>query len=57
MKKNTDRSAWIVGGSTLVGTGVGLALLQISALFFIAAVLIGIGAGLVIAPLVSSGRD
>ena len=57
MKKNTDRSAWIVGGTTLVGTGVGLVLLQTSALFFIAAVLIGIGVGLVIAPLLSSARD
>ena len=57
MKSSSDRSAWVVGGTTLIGVGVGLILLSSSTLFFIASVLIGIGAGLVIAPLISGDKD
>jgi len=49
MPGNNDKSAWIVGGTTLIGTGVGLMYLQTSVLFFVASLLIGIGAGVVIA--------
>ena len=48
-----DRGSWAVGGGTLVGVGVGFIFLQKSALFFVASILIGIGAGLVIAALIS----
>lgn len=51
--KKADRSTWVIGGMTLVGLGVGLILLQTSALLFIAAVLIGIGLGIVIASIIS----
>ena len=50
MKGSTDMRGWIIGGTTLIGTGAGLVLLSTSTLFFVASVLIGIGAGLVIAP-------
>ena len=50
MKMNTG--AWVVGGTTLIGTGVGFIFLDTSALLFVASILIGIGAGLVIAQLV-----
>ena len=49
MADGRKRGAWAIGGSTLIGLGVGLALLETSALWFVAALLIGIGAGLVLA--------
>lgn len=50
--KSGDRSSWVIGGTTLVGIGVGMIFLQSSPLFFVASVLIGLGAGLVIVPLI-----
>jgi hypothetical protein len=52
MNKN-NKSAWIIGGTTLIGIGVGFFFLTQSALFFVASILIGIGLGLVITSLVS----
>ena len=49
--------AWIIGGTTLIGIGVGFIFLQTSVFFFIASIMIGIGAGLVIAPIISSEKD
>jgi len=43
MAKGGDRSAWVIGGTTLIGVGVGLIFLKTSALLFVASVLIGIG--------------
>ncbi len=51
--KKEDRSLWVIGGTTLIGLGVGLIFLQKNALIFVAALLIGIGAGLVITSKVS----
>ena len=53
MNIKNDKSAWIVGGTTLIGIGVGFIFLQTSPLLFVASVLVGIGVGLIIAPLVS----
>lgn len=53
MATNSDRSTWIIGGTTLVGIGVGMLFIQTSPFVFIASVLIGIGAGLVITPIIS----
>ena len=47
------KSSWVIGGGTLIGVGVGLALFPLSVFYFIASVLVGIGMGLVLAPLVS----
>ena len=49
--KNFDRGAWAVGGGTLVGLGVGFFFITTSIFAFIACLLIGIGAGLLIAAL------
>ncbi|MFC2106083.1 hypothetical protein ACFLS0_04975 [Candidatus Bipolaricaulota bacterium] len=49
--KGFDRGAWAVGGGTLVGLGVGFIFIQTSVFAFIASLLIGIGAGLLIASL------
>ena len=51
--KKEDRSTWAIGGTTLIGIGVGFIFLQRSALIFVACVLMGIGLGLVITPLIS----
>ena len=53
MDKTNDRSSWVIGGTTLIGVGVGLIFLKTSALLFVASILIGIGLGLVIAPFIS----
>lgn len=53
MSDNKDRSTWVIGGTILVGVGVGLIFLQTSVLIFVASILIGLGAGLVIAPIIS----
>ena len=53
MNKKNDKSTWIIGGTTLIGIGVGLIFLQESALLFVASILIGIGVGVVITSLIS----
>jgi cyanate permease len=51
--KKDDKSTWVIGGTTLIGVGVGFIFLKKSALIFVASILIGIGVGLVIASLIS----
>lgn len=53
MNKKSDKSTWVIGGTTLIGIGVGFIFLKTSTLMFVASILIGIGAGLVIAPIIS----
>jgi hypothetical protein len=48
-----DKSSWAIGGTTLIGLGVGLIFLKTSVLFFVASILIGIGSGLVITSFIS----
>lgn len=48
---NNNKGSWVIGGTTLIGLGVGLVFLKTSALYFVASILIGVGAGLVLAPL------
>ncbi len=53
--KDIDRRGWTVGGGTLVGLGVGF-FFQRSVFWFVACLLLGIGAGLLIAALLPSHR-
>ena len=53
MNKKNDKSTWVIGGTTLIGVGVGFIFLKASVFMFVASILIGIGVGLVIAPLIS----
>lgn len=53
INKKSDKSVWVIGGTTLIGLGVGFIFLQQSALIFVASILIGIGLGIVIASLIS----
>ena len=51
--KKDDKSTWVIGGTTLIGVGVGFIFLQTSGIMFVASILIGIGVGIVIASLIS----
>ena len=44
MKKRDD--GLVVGGMTLAGLGIGFALLEMSPLYFLAAIFVGLGLGL-----------
>ena len=54
MNKKDDMSKWVIGGTTLIGLGVGFIFLKTSGLIFVASILIGIGAGLVLTFLISA---
>ena len=51
--KNEEKSNWAIGGTTMIGVGVGLIYLQTSVLIFVASIIIGVGAGLIVAPVLS----
>jgi len=55
--KKDDKSTWVIGGTTLIGIGVGFIFLKTSALLFVASILIGIGFGLVIASFISRVKE
>jgi len=55
--KKTDKSSWAIGGTTLIGLGVGFIFLKTSALIFVACILIGLGLGLVIAPFIPNKTE
>lgn len=54
LNKTNDKSSWVIGGTTLIGIGVGFIFLPESTLLFVASILIGIGFGLVITSVISS---
>ncbi len=55
--KKEDKSTWAIGGMAMVGVGVGLFFVQSNAILFVASILIGIGLGLVIAPIISRTKE
>lgn len=55
-RKATDRAGLAIGGTTIMGLGVGFIFLQASVLVFIASLLIGVGLGLLIAALLPGDR-
>ena len=55
--KKDDKSSWAIGGTTLIGIGVGFIFIQTSPMLFVASILIGIGAGLVVAPIISRSKE
>ena len=52
--KKEDRSTWAIGGGTMIGIGVGFFFLQTSALYFVGCIMLGVGLGLIIAPIISA---
>ena len=57
MDNKSDKSSWAIGGTTLIGVGVGLIFLKTSVIFFVASILIGIGSGLVVASFISKVKE
>ena len=55
--KKEDRSTWVIGGTTIIGIGVGFIFLQSSPLLFVASIMIGLGLGLVIVPLIPRKKE
>ena len=55
--KKDDKSTWYIGGTKLIGIGVGFFFLQKSAILFVACILMGIGMSLVITPIISRAKD
>jgi len=55
-RRDMDRGGLAIGGTTLMGLGVGFIFLQTSVLAFIASLLIGIGLGLLITSLMPRDR-
>ena len=51
--KKEEKSSWAIGGTTMIGLGVGLIYLQTSVLIFVASIIIGVGVGLIVAPILS----
>jgi len=51
--KKEDKSTWAIGGCLLMGIGAGFIFLKTNPLAFVACILIGLGLGLVVAPLIS----
>jgi hypothetical protein len=56
MDRRVDKTSWAVGGATLVGLGIGLLFVKTSVLAFLASILVGVGAGLLIAAILP-GRE
>jgi len=54
--KKDNKGSWVIGGTTLIGIGVGFILLRTSVLFFVASILIGIGVGIVISGIMSDKK-
>jgi Na+/melibiose symporter-like transporter len=51
--KKEDKSTWAIGGTLLIGMGVGFFFLKEDPLAFVACLFIGLGLGLVITPIIS----
>lgn len=51
--KNKEKSNWAIGGTTMIGLGVGIMYLQTSVLIFVGSIISGVGLGLIIAPVIS----
>ena len=52
-KNKRDKSSWAIGGTLLMGMGAGFFFLKENPLAFVACLFIGLGLGLVIAPIIS----
>jgi F0F1-type ATP synthase assembly protein I len=52
-----DKISWAIGGSLIIGLGVGFIFLQTSPLLFIASIMIGLGVGLLLAPIIMRNKE
>ena len=51
-KRPFDRMGFAIGGATMIGLGIGFIFLRTSPLIFVACLLTGVGAGLLISALI-----
>lgn len=53
------KSSWVIGGTTMKGVGIGLVFLSLygSGLLMAASIIIGVGLGVALSPLVSRVRE
>ena len=56
INKKDDKSTWAIGGSIILGIGVGFLFVKENPLAFVASILIGLGLGLVITAIISSKK-
>lgn len=54
--KEEDKSTWAIGGGLLIGVGIGLFFLQVSALAFVGSIIAGLGTGLIITSIIGSKK-
>ena len=54
--KLSERGAWAIGGTTLMGLGVGFVFIRTNVLAFVASLLVGIGLGLLVASIIPGRR-
>ena len=54
---DSDKSTWAIGGGTLLGVGIGLAVLKISVLWFVGSIIAGIGLGLMVTSILASRKN
>ena len=52
--KKDDKSTWVIGGTLLMGMGVGVLYVRENPLVFVASLFIGLGLGLTITSIISS---
>jgi hypothetical protein len=57
VNKKEDKSSWAIGGSLLIGIGVGFFFLNVNPLAFVGCIIIGLGLGLVLAALISKNKS
>jgi hypothetical protein len=55
--KKEDISSWAVGGGLMMGIGAGFFFLRVNPLAFVGCVMLGLGLGLIIAPIISKCKD
>ncbi len=51
-----DKSTWAIGGGLLLGLGIGFFFLRASALAFVGSMIAGLGIGLIVTSILSSGK-
>ncbi len=56
MANSKDKSTWAIGGGLLLGLGIGFFFLKANPLAFVGSLLAGLGLGIVITSLISSGQ-
>lgn len=51
-----NKSSWAIGGGVLVGLGAGFFFLQTNILAFVGCIILGLGLGLILVPIIERGQ-